>query len=203
MARVLSYRLAYRLGITPWDRAPGPEIIERVLDGDLAGRGRRALDLGCGKGRDAIYLAKNGWDVTAVDLEQRAIDKARQNAADEDADVRWIVGDVTDLAALGGPSGYSLIYDLGCIQGFPDEQAAKAAQGIASLAADDATLVFLAFARDRRMVLPRGMDREHVERLFSPAWRLVESHDVLQLSDAKVPPPVRKARPTVYHLAKT
>jgi hypothetical protein len=52
------------------------------------------------------------------------------------------------------------------------------------------------------MILPRGMDRDHVEALFRPAWRLVGTHDVLQLSDHKVPPPIRKARPTAYHLVK-
>jgi hypothetical protein len=63
-------------------------------------------------------------------------------------------------------------------------------------------LLFLAFARGRRLILPRGMDRDHVEGLFGPAWRLVGTHDVLQLSTHKVPPPIRKARPTAYHLVK-
>jgi hypothetical protein len=84
----------------------------------------------------------------------------------------------------------------------PDEAAALAAGGITGLAAEDATLLLVAFARARRMILPRGMDREHVEALFGTAWRLVGTHDVLQLSDRKVPPPIRKARPTAYHLVK-
>jgi hypothetical protein len=122
---------------------------------------------------------------------------------DLNAHVHWIVGDVTKLGALARPPGYSLIYDLGCIQGLPDESAALAAEGITSLAAEDATLLFLAFARGRRMILPRGMDREHVEALFGPAWRLIGTHDVLQLSTHKVPPPIRKMRPTAYHLVKS
>jgi hypothetical protein len=46
------------------------------------------------------------------------------------------------------------------------------------------------------------MDRGHVEALFGRAWRLVGTYDVLQLSDHTVPPPIRKARPTAYHLVK-
>lgn len=115
-----------------------------------------------------------------------------------------MLGDVTRLGTLGGTQpGYSLIYDMGCIQGLPDEAAERATEEITSLAANDATLLFLAFARDRRMILPRGMDREHVGALFSPAWRLVESHNMLPLSPRKVPPPIRKARPTAYQLIKT
>lgn len=162
------YRLLCRLGFTPWDNAPGPQLLDWVLAGDSAGAGGRALDVGCGKGRDAIHLAKKGWEVTAVDLEERAIAKARERAAEADARVHWIVGDVTKLGALATPPGYSLIYDLGCIQGLPDEAAALAAEGITSLAADDATLLFLAFARGRRRILPRGMDRDHIEASSAP-----------------------------------
>jgi len=186
--RVLSYRLLYRLGFTPWDNAPGPQLLDRVLDSDSAGAGRRALDVGCGKGRDAIHLAKKGWEVTAVDLEERAIGKARERAAEAGAHVHWVVGDVAKLGTLATPPGYLLIYDLGCIQGLPDEAAALA--------------VLVAFARGRRMMLPRGMNRDHVEALFGPGWRLLGTHDVLQLSDHKVPPAIRKARPTAYHLVK-
>jgi len=196
------YRLLYRLGFTPWDNAPGPQLLDRVLAGDSAGAGRRALDVGGGKGRDAIHLAKKGWEVTAVDLEERAIAKARERAAEADVHVHWFVGDVTNLGTLATPAGYSLIYDLGCIQGLPDKAAALAAAGITSLAAEDATLLLVAFARGRRMILPRGMNRDHIEALFGPGWRLIDTHDVLQLSDHKVPPPIRNASPRAYQLVK-
>jgi SAM-dependent methyltransferase len=200
---VLPYRLLYRLGFTPWDQTPGPQILDRVLDADSAGKGRRALDVGCGNGRDAIHLAKKGWKVTAVDLQERAIGKARGRAGEEGADVHWIVGDVTELGRLAAPPGYSLIFDMGCIHGLPDEAATLAAQGITSLAAEDATLLVVAAIRGRRLIGPRGMDRDHVEALFAPAWRLVESHDMLPLAAGRVPPPVRKSRPTAYHLVRT
>jgi 2-polyprenyl-3-methyl-5-hydroxy-6-metoxy-1,4-benzoquinol methylase len=197
------YRVFYRLGIAPWERTPGPAMLDRVLADDVPAPGRRALDVGCGTGRDAIHLAKKGWQVTAVDLEERALQKARQRAAEEGAEVDWVLGDVTNLGALGTQPGYSLIYDMGCIQGLPDEAAKRAAQGITSLAAANATLLFLAFTRDRRMILPRGMDLDHIETLFGPAWQLTNTHDMLALSASKAPPPIRRARPTTYQLVKT
>jgi SAM-dependent methyltransferase len=69
----------------------------------------RALDLACGEGRNALWLAGRGWEVTAVDFSAVAVDKGRRLAAARDLDgqVTWVVGDVltvplpaADLALL-------------------------------------------------------------------------------------------------------
>lgn len=54
-----------------------------------------ALDLACGEGRNAIWLAREGWDMTGVDFSSIAIDKAREIAGNTPVD--WQVGDVTDF----------------------------------------------------------------------------------------------------------
>jgi SAM-dependent methyltransferase len=54
-----------------------------------------ALDLACGEGRNAIWLARLGWDVTGVDFSEVGIEKARDIAGD--TEVNWIVDDVTDF----------------------------------------------------------------------------------------------------------
>ncbi|MDJ0792186.1 MAG: class I SAM-dependent methyltransferase [Acidimicrobiia bacterium] len=53
-----------------------------------------ALDLACGEGRNAVWLARQGWDVTGVDFSPVAIEKAWQLGTDEE--VEWVVADVTD-----------------------------------------------------------------------------------------------------------
>jgi SAM-dependent methyltransferase len=55
----------------------------------------RALDLGCGEGRNAIWLAKLGWVVTAVDYSEVAVERARQLAAAQHVAVEWVEADVT------------------------------------------------------------------------------------------------------------
>jgi SAM-dependent methyltransferase len=106
------YRLMYRLGFHPWDRTPGPEILGRVIGGPDRLPPGRALDVGCGTGRDAVYLAGRGWEVTAVDLVPRALEKARERAAGEGVEVRWVTGDAGRLGALGLEPGYTLLLDL-------------------------------------------------------------------------------------------
>jgi SAM-dependent methyltransferase len=51
-----------------------------------------AIDLACGEGRNAIWLARNGWDVTGVDFSAVGLEKAREVAGDTTVD--WLVGDV-------------------------------------------------------------------------------------------------------------
>src|SRR5262249_10969262 len=50
------------------------EVVEPMTPG-------RALDLGCGEGADAMWLAEHGWHVTAVDISQTALDRAAVDAA--------------------------------------------------------------------------------------------------------------------------
>ena len=61
----------------------------------IAGRpAGRALDLGTGEGRNAIYLAERGWDVTGVDLSDVAVAQARKNAAARGVKLNTIVADL-------------------------------------------------------------------------------------------------------------
>ena len=54
----------------------------------------RALDVGCGEGADAIWLAQAGWTVVAVDISSVAIVRARDAAQIAGVSVDWVVGDV-------------------------------------------------------------------------------------------------------------
>jgi SAM-dependent methyltransferase len=60
--------------------------------GDLAPG--RALDLGCGAGRNAVWLAERGWRVTAVDFSDVALAMARDLAAARGVEVEWVAGDL-------------------------------------------------------------------------------------------------------------
>lgn len=54
-----------------------------------------ALDVACGEGRNAVWLAEQGWETTGVDFSGVALDKARKMAAERGVEVEWIRADVT------------------------------------------------------------------------------------------------------------
>jgi SAM-dependent methyltransferase len=68
-----------------WSGHPNAALVAEV--GALAPG--RALDVGCGEGADAIWLAGRGWRVTALDVSTVALDRARTAAAQAGVDVEW------------------------------------------------------------------------------------------------------------------
>ena len=68
----------YRQRERVWSGSPNPVLVDVV--GSLRGPGK-ALDLGCGEGGDAIWLAQQGWLVTVVDVSATALDRAASDAA--------------------------------------------------------------------------------------------------------------------------
>ncbi len=113
--------------------------------------------------------------------------------------MEWIGGDVGELGGLGLEPGYTLLYDFGCIHGLPDPARRGAAAGLAELAAPGATFLMLAFAAGRRLVLPRGMDREEIVVLLGGGWELEHVQSVVR---EDMPRPVRRANPTLYRFTR-
>ncbi|WP_067694814.1 class I SAM-dependent methyltransferase [Nocardia jejuensis] len=104
-----------------WGAPPNDTVVEQVFGLERRAPGiseirpelPRVLDLGCGEGRNALWLATHGWQVDAVDYSQAGIDKGRTVASRLSRSVRgrirWLWSDVTrlDSAHLVGP--YELI----------------------------------------------------------------------------------------------
>jgi SAM-dependent methyltransferase len=151
----VGFRILYRLGITPWDHET-PLQVKAVAGGAATSRGH-ALDVGCGTGRDAVFLAEHGWTVTGIDAVPRALDTARRRSTAAGVEVRWVVGDVTRLPELETGDGHDLVLDLGCFHGLSDHGRALGATGITSVAAPGALLLMMAFPPGRRGPLPRGI----------------------------------------------
>ncbi len=97
-----------------WDRRyADPELVwgaepNRFVAAELGGlTPGRALDLACGEGRNAIWLATLGWRVTAIDFSPVAVDKARSAAQRAGVAVDWLVRDVLGYAP--SPDGFDAV----------------------------------------------------------------------------------------------
>jgi len=75
-----------------WGAGPNRFLVAEV-EGLPPGR---ALDLGCGEGRNAIWLAQRGWQVSGVDFSEAGLDKARHLAVERGVEVTWVRADLLD-----------------------------------------------------------------------------------------------------------
>ncbi len=71
-----------------------------------------AVDLACGEGRNAIWLAEQGWDVTGVDFSEVAIEKAAAIADRSGVSVKWVCADVTTWQPGSRPGATTAGFDL-------------------------------------------------------------------------------------------
>ena len=75
-----------------WSGEPNGALVAE-LTGAPPGR---ALDVGCGEGADALWLARQGWAVTALDVSRVALDRAAAHAADQNTDITWVCSGLLD-----------------------------------------------------------------------------------------------------------
>lgn len=169
------FRVFYALGFTPWDGHPIARSLRRLVEGDGSSQRLppdRALDVGCGTGDNAIYLAQQGWQVIGVDFTAKAVDRARSKAQAAGVAVEFVRADVTRLSSFSVGSGYSLIIDNGCLHGMDDEDRAAYVREVTGAAAPEARLVILACSPGSSFGVP-GITAGEVEQRFTPGWRLL------------------------------
>lgn len=121
-----------------WSAGPNRFLPPEVVD--LAPG--RALDLACGEGRNAIWLAEQGWQVTAVDFADAGIDKGRRLAAERGVEVDWVVADVTAWRS-GTPFDLVAVFYLQ----LPSAEMASTMAAAAGMVAPGGTLLLVAHDR--------------------------------------------------------
>lgn len=75
-----------------WSAEPNQFLVQEVAELTPG----RALDVACGEGRNAIWLAGQGWRATGVDFSSAGLEKGRQIADQRDVTVEWVEADVTE-----------------------------------------------------------------------------------------------------------
>lgn len=86
----------YKTKATPWDaNSPDPYVVEFISSSMV--KPTKTLDIGCGNGNESIFLSKNGFDVTGIDLSKEAIKQAKQKLKLSGENVKFINGNFLDF----------------------------------------------------------------------------------------------------------
>ena len=164
--RRILYNLMYQFGAPRWDTHITPPEVVAVIEGDAAIPAGRALDLVCGTGTNAIYLAHHGWEAVGVDFSPVAIQQARKFAEDT-PEATFVEGDVSQLSRLGIDGPFDFVLDIGCFHGLPTHTRQAYAQEVARVTRPGGLFMIWAIASDRWPFLPGApvtQDKEIAER---------------------------------------
>ena len=135
------YDLWYRFGTPPWVGPARSELVKLVESGDLLPG--RAIDLGCGEGDNAIFLAQHGFQVTAVDFSPAAIAKAKAKAQQAGTEVDFVIDDLTRLTGVSGH--FDVLVDYGTFDDLSNKDRAAYVDKVRSLAKPGAKFLLWCF----------------------------------------------------------
>jgi 2-polyprenyl-3-methyl-5-hydroxy-6-metoxy-1,4-benzoquinol methylase len=190
------YRRAPSVESLPWHREQPPVFLERAV-AQRTTRGR-ALDLGCGQGVHAVYLARQGFSVVAVDFVPAALAAARKRAEQAGVEVELRECDVLDYEA---PSGFDVVLDSGCLHHLPRGKVGAYRIRLDDWLAPGGDYVLVHFAhRPRTVWLPKGpghMTRAEAVAFFAPLK--LKAYDETHFD---VPLPMGRMRAGVYWFSR-
>lgn len=146
------YDAMYRRG-APWEGGPRSELVHLVTTGVLSScRLPRAIDLGCGSGANAVFLAEHGFDVTGVDFSPVALAKARHAArqAGVGKRCRFVQGDLTapEIPTVEGP--FDLLVDYGTLDDLRGQARQAMAAAIRRLSHPSSRFLLWCFQNEKR-----------------------------------------------------
>lgn len=157
----------------PWDtKAPKENVIGWHEQGLVRGA---VLDVGCGLGDNAVYLARQGFTVTGVDISATALITAERRAADAHVDVRFAVADATELA--GYTDAFDTVIDSGMFHCLAPADRPRYAAAAHRATRADATVLLSCFSDanppDAERPLPGLSEAQVREAWDGPGWQVV------------------------------
>jgi cyclopropane fatty-acyl-phospholipid synthase-like methyltransferase len=132
------------------------------------------LDVGCGAGEHALYLAQRGHEVWGIDSSPTAIQKARDKAASRGVTATFHVADALHLEALGRT--FEMVIDSGLFHVFSDEARRLFVTSLAQVLQPGGTYYLLCFSDQQPGTGPgpRRVSQAEISTTFQEGWRVKE-----------------------------
>lgn len=160
--------LAYANGdhIEHWESPRTPVELAAAVAAGLVPEEAIALDVGCGAGAEAIFLASLGYRVIGVDTSAVALEIARGRATEAGVDVDFRCAAASDLPIPDGSVGFA--YDRGCLHLIESEERSHYARELHRVLRDGATSLLCGAAESDEEEGVVAIDAHEIDRWFLP-----------------------------------
>jgi cyclopropane fatty-acyl-phospholipid synthase-like methyltransferase len=175
-----------------WTKAEPPEELVKLIESGKV-RPCKVIDIGCGEGFYSIYLASKGFEVTGVDVSEKAIGYAEENAAKQGLKIRFMVMDVLDLDKLR--ERFDFVFEWTIMHHITPLQRQKYVENVSRILNKGGKYLSVCFNErnsnfgkpgERVRVIPPGASMppgtklylssmDEIRELFEPRFRILES----------------------------
>ncbi len=170
----LFFHWRYFIGKTPWDTSVTPPEVVELIEREKFPPGR-ALDIGCGTGTNAIYLAQHGFQVVGVDFVTRALNEARAKAQAKNVRVEFRESDVMALRTFDRP--FHFVLDIGCFHSLDPYGRIRYADNSLRWTQQGSIVMMYVFFPRKMFGRSMGAAREEMEKLFGADYTLLQYAD--------------------------
>jgi len=191
----------YEEGAVWTESEPPKELVDLVESGKI--KPCKVLDVGCGEGFYAIYLASKGFDVTGIDISENAIRTAKENALKQGVNIRFISMDVADLYKINNK--FDFIFEWAILHHIMPELRQRYVENINRILNREGKYLSICFnnqnpdfgAKGQKLrIVPEGSKMpagiklyysslEEMKQLFEPHYHIIEAKSIKMTAGKK------------------
>lgn len=157
----------------PWETGRAePDLAELIKQGVV--EEGKVLDICCGLGTQAIYMAKQGFEVYGIDISSTAVKMAQERCSEEGVACHLAQGDASDLKY---PDGFfTFVFDRGCFHSMSPERRETYIRGIRRVLKDGGKYYMKCFS-SRNGNWVNSFTEEDIRDYFSPLFKILEINE--------------------------
>lgn len=183
----------YRANETPWDaKSPDPFLVSLIRAKTITPC--KAIDIGCGFGNETIFLAKNGFKVTGIDISKGAISEARKRADKAGAICEFLTSNILDLDIQGV---FDFALDRACFHFLDPEERDEYVKKLSKLLRPGSLFLLIVSSNKETFKGPYQFSRKGIVDIFKKDF-IIEN---IQLSTLETH--AEKPKPYICMLRKT
>ncbi|MDF2675019.1 MAG: hypothetical protein K0R09_3288 [Clostridiales bacterium] len=115
------YKKVHEEGLLWFSKEPTPEVLEWIKYYNIRIKDE-ICEIGCGEGRDSLYLAQSGYCITAIDSSEEAIKKCKDLSREKGLNVNWIVKDALEIGDGSEFKKFKWIYTIATLHMLVDDE---------------------------------------------------------------------------------